>query len=108
MSNAKTYQVTVSKTLPDGTTIQKTYNKHYYVMSEEDKLNKLRACRTAKLKLLTEIRKKLKDFENNYDALDAILKGLNDLKTQIVVPASEPEVLKPDSDPKSLPASNLH
>ncbi len=81
--NAKTYQVTVSKTDKSGNVIQKTYNKRYYVMSEEDKLAKMRTCRAAKTKLMVEIRKKLKEFENDYDALAGILDGLRELSPQV-------------------------
>ena len=79
MSSTKAYQVTVNRTLKNGSVSQKTYTKYYHVMSEEDKLNKQKTCRNAKIKLLADIRKKLKEFENDYDILVNILRGLNSL-----------------------------
>ena len=80
--NTKSYTATVTKTDKDGNIIQRSYNKTYNVLSEEEKLNKLRVCRSAKTKLMVDIRKTLKSFENNYDALVEILKSLEHFKSQ--------------------------
>jgi hypothetical protein len=76
----KSYPVVVTRTKKSGEKVTSTYIKTYQVLSEEEKLNKHKLCRSAKHKLATKIRAIIKEFENNYDALATVLKGLEDFK----------------------------